>query len=938
MSTFERMLARERDALPQNTGSYYELEQGDLKYDGIKNINDAIDADIKDFQQRTNWAIEESKRYHEVKKKKLESLVGLIGTAANFKKWEDARKEADAVFERYYVKNFDDYGQPKTTEEQEEYDNKVKVAEANRDLANRNVLEKTQQGIGNGILDTSEAISLTSESQASRENISGIEAGNQYVEGWQPFFAIEVNEKKQLVNPRTGDSMPYAMSYMEVLESDNREIQQFLPWLYRDIYYDYHAAMKKAGLVDTMGTNHFRYKVFPKIANTGSQLQQKLLDRQLSVSIKNAEDRINQDILTKFNSYKSTKEQVNYIFGPGGFLASRETDSDGNKNNPKAWEELTEWMDWAVDKGEMRHEVAQAIIDSDEIPLRGNKIGTIEDMKNPRATAFKTKITWAIGSAKLKDDRAEKAINNDTVKDLVIDKITSMEEDLPEGEVLTNEQINNGRNEVIEAAKDKGIYLSKLDPLLARFNTLESNLTRNESNARSTLDAQIENNEQLSGDLFKHIPRTGDPTRNRSDYEEFGRERGVLGQTREDQAIRERNLEYELTRGDAAILDPKRKDSYEGIDNKARSLYNDWFDTYLADATKDKKLTPTEFKKVKENAKRHALNEVRKEALLKKNEDKGLFAGGLAKLPDEETSELQSTAAVIKKIKTEGVNALAYNLYYPGEKEPLLAYIEWKKNPKGMAPLSYWRSFSPHIRKEVPGMPNAASIVEDRVAATELLREKGEENVSLPLQESANDEDIIQGNQKEDDAKYCQAVVKPETLDIMLKDLAVEDRDFDTVYSAGIRTTKGWQEEKFDNELHTGKPLSQNLVGEVLVSAKRAKEDKIDLRFGIYDIPADIVYDMYDKGIISPDEVFDEELQKEIVLRKIINIANERGSNKTWDNTYRRNNWITRQEKAEFTRIMTAMTGQEITDPYSDITLLSPECAKALIGSAMGQQ
>lgn len=257
-----------------------------------------------------------------------------------------------------------------------------------------------------------------------------------------------------------------------------------------------------------MGTNHFRYKVFPKIANTGAQLQQKLLDRQLSVSIKNAEDRINQDVLTKFNSYKSTEEQVNYIFGPGGFLASREIDSDGNKNNPKAWEELTEWMDWALDKGDMRHEVAQAIIDSDKIPLRGGeedvvRYGTIEDMKNPRATAFKTKITWAIGTAKSKDDRAEKAINNDIVKDLVSDKITSMEEALPEGEVLTNTQINNGRNEVIQAAKEKGIYLSKLDPLLARFNTLESTLTRNESRARDTLDRQIEDpNEQLSGDLL----------------------------------------------------------------------------------------------------------------------------------------------------------------------------------------------------------------------------------------------------------------------------------------------------------------------------------------------------------------------------------------------------------------------------------------------------
>ena len=119
-STFDKMLARERNTLPSNTGNYYELEKGDLKYDGVKNVNDAIDAQIKDYQERTNQAVNDAIEYHKGEKARLNQLVGLISTAANFKKWEDARKEADAVFERYYVKNFDDYWQPKTTKEQEE--------------------------------------------------------------------------------------------------------------------------------------------------------------------------------------------------------------------------------------------------------------------------------------------------------------------------------------------------------------------------------------------------------------------------------------------------------------------------------------------------------------------------------------------------------------------------------------------------------------------------------------------------------------------------------------------------------------------------------------------------------------------------------------------------------------------------------------------------
>ena len=47
--------------------------------------------------------------------------------------------------------------------------------------------------------------------------------------------------------------------------------------------------------------------------------------------------------------------------------------------------------------------------------------------------------------------------------------------------------------------------------------------------------------------------------------------------------------------------------------------------------------------------------------------------------------------------------------------------------------------------------------------------------------------------------------------------------------------------------------------------------------------------------------------------------------------------WLTNKEKAEFKRIMATITGEENIDPYNDIQLLAPECAKALIGSVMGQ-
>jgi len=943
-STFDKLLAQQRGALPQSTSAYYELEQGDLKYDGVKNINDAIDADVKDFQERTNWAIEESKRYHESKEKQIQKFVGLIPSVAGLKKWDDARKVAAAEYDRKHRVledlpiNVDPENVPDKKKDDFIEDNNAKL----NTLTNVNSTQLNFIKNSNELSKTEKIVGLA-ESETQRLNISGIEAGNAYVEEFPTYVSGEVHVKKRLKDPTTGLEMPYAMSYMEVLQSDNREIKQYLGLLWRDIYLDYYAAMKQKGYIDKMGDQYYRYKVFPRVSKSGDIIRNKLLTRQLDQSIKGAEDRINENILDQYNSNPRLEDRINFLFGKNGFLAQREIGLDGKKDNPRAWRELSDWMYWAVTNNKMGRdgEDALRILHSDKIPQRGGKLTTLKKLNNPNANALIDRIELAVTDLKNKVRRSDKIIEDDWIEDNVTDKISSLESNQKDDTPLTTTQINNARNEVIEAAKGEGYYLLPTDTRLSRFNTLETNLTRNESQARSELDPQVDNREPLSGELIKHIPVSGDPNRNRKDYLQAAEDFGTWGLTQDEKRIRGLNVEYELTKGPAAILDPKHKGSEygTGILQKGLDLYDAEYHGFMTAARGEKNYKGEEFRQLKHNAKEHALREVKKLALEKKQggkDYKGYFSDTDDGGPKVTTGQFASTGQVIQKINAEGENALKYNKYYNTEEEEAVEkYLEWKQNPKGRPPVNYWSSFSPYIWKVVPGLPNSQSIAETRLAATEYLREEGYvENVPPPTSESNNDVDIAQGLQKGDESKYCQAVVKPETLDIMLKDLALEDRDIDTVYSPGKATWTGYQKEKFDNELPQGQPLSQTTVEEVALAAGRDP----DLRFGIYDIPANIVWDMYDKGIISSDEVFDEELQKEIVIRKIINTANERGSNKTWDNTYRRNNWLTNKEKAEFKRIMATITGEENIDPYNDIQLLAPECAKALIGSAMGQQ
>ena len=865
------------------------------------------------------------------------------------KEWDDARKKAAAVYDSKHRVledlpiNVDPEDVPDKKKEDFIEDNNAKL----NTLTNVNSTQLNFIKNSNELSKTEKIVGLA-ESETQRLNISGIEAGNAYVEEFPTYVSGEVYVKKRLKDPTTGLEMPYAMSYMEVLQSDNREIKQYLSLLWRDIYLDYYAAMKKKGYIDKMGDQYYRYKVFPRISKSGDTIQNKLLTRQLDQSIKGAEDRINENILAQYNSNPKLEDRVNFLFGKNGFLAQREIGLDGKKDNPRAWKELSDWMEWAVKNGHMgrKGEDAQAILDSNSIPKRGGKPGeltSLSKLNNPNAKALVNRVSIEIADLTYKANRADKILEDDYIIDSVNDVISREQEKLDStGGTWTDNLVNTLRNEVIESAKNEGYYLLQTDSRLSRFNSLETSRIRNESQARDILNYQIENDKPLSSELIKHIPVSGHPNRNRNDYLQFAKDLGSNGLTIEEERLRDINIEHELTKGPSAFVDPKQKGSEWGMLmlQKGQALYNAEYHGYMAAATEDKVVKGDAFKLLKRNAKAHALREVRKQAQLKKeggkdskksffdqNEDAGIKVT---------TGEFKSTGQVIQKIRLQGEEALNYNKYYPGEEEAAKKYLAWKQNPKGQAPISFWSAYSPYIWKVVPGLPNAQSIAESRLAATEYLREEGYENVDVGGHESNNDVDIAQGNQKGDESKYCQAVVKPETLDIMLKDLALEDRDIDTVYSPGVATPRGWQKERFDNELPLAPdiPLSQTTVEIVAHAAGRDP----NLRFGIYDIPANIVWDMYDKGIISPDEVFDEELQKEIVIRKIINTANERGSNKTWNNTYRRNNWLTNKEKAEFSRIMAAITGEENIDPYNDIQLLAPECAKALIGSAMGQQ
>ena len=916
-STFDKMLARERNTLPSNTGNYYELEKGDLKYDGVKNVNDAIDAQIKDYQERTNQAVNDAIEYHKGEKARLNQLVGLISTAAKWKKWEDDRKLADAQFDTTY-RNYKDYdGETpvttdgeiiKTESQQNYYDEEREVDKKieHKDVATLSLVDAYKNDLPAETLNTS-----LSRSPETQNHMSGIEAGVEYKDGWQPYFAEAIHIKKRLVHPTTGEVMPVAMSLMEVIESDNREVKQYLPWLYRDIFADYHAA--NSDLVETMGDRYYKNKIFPTIYKTGGELKSRLLGRQLEVSIKNAKDNLNRDTLARYDEGGNE-----YLFGEGGFLSVREIGLDGKKNNASAWNELSEWVTWAIDNDEISIEQGEEILTA-EVKQRGsNKLVKLKDLNNPNVDRFLNKDGISLGTAR----RQRRIIENEeeiaTVEGLADVELEALKAD---GTVSSVNRVNTAIQKVIQKAREQGIFINDAHSGLAELKNYGTLVEERGFQAMEILNEQIADETPLSDDLFKYVPAN-----KQQYYKDFGKSLGIQGLTPTELATAKTNIATMMTSGPNAIgLDLGSEDGSIMYNRAVEMFEREYDNNRLTEIVKGNT------KNAKENAKRLAINAVRKELIEMKKDPSYVGEINSPIEIDQTTSgEYKDAQQVLQFIEKKGLEAISYPKYWPGEEDAIKELIKWYQNGQKGLPPAYYRAYAGKLNMTVRELASARLEATKDLRSEEIkLDENDPTSYSKPL--------VRQGVSKDDDSKIVNAALTGE-IDTMLDDLTMEDRNFDTVYSPGDFYTG--REEKFDNEVRNGKPLSQSTLGEVLLTLRAAAEKGIKLRFGAYDIPADVLWDMYDQGLLDPDALFDEEAQKEIVWRRLLTKAHTRSSNKTWSNTYRRYNWLTKEEKARFTKLITEITGQEEfeKDPYSSLELLTPGVAKALTALGMGQE
>ena len=70
---------------------------------------------------------------------------------------------------------------------------------------------------------------------------------------------------------------------------------------------------------------------------------------------------------------------------------------------------------------------------------------------------------------------------------------------------------------------------------------------------------------------------------------------------------------------------------------------------------------------------------------------------------------------------------------------------------------------------------------------------------------------------------------------------------------------------------------------------------------------------------------------------RLLQKANASSSTSTWDNTYRRLNWLTDEELENFMNVIKDVQQDEkyIDDPYRSLNTLTPEVAKVALEDAL---
>ena len=695
--------------------------------------------------------------------------------------------------------------------------------------------------------------------------------------------------------------METAMSYLDVMEAGSAsEHFRFADMLLRDAFADYIAYNKE--LVDQIGINKFKNKVFPGLYERAQQTHKKLLNVSLSETIEN-----NKKSNSLTFSARLKSEGINAIVGPNGYVSINELQLDGTTNNAAGIVKTQDALEYAVKNGYIKGRDLLDVID-DEFLGRDGKMTTLEKLK--------PEFYQSLRDIALKD----------IAQDIELDRVESVNDVLQQTDNLYKQAKDNKWS--IEKIKSEAGKLQRelidkhpsLSPGDSIFNDLTSLSTHGElypkrvSDALLTLQKQEFNKELLSGDLIQLLPEG--PLRNA--WLEKAKKLGVQGLTKEDLEEAETEISAIVKKDlqQFALPNELSSETFRLAEKRSLTLFSTTYHQLMMSDNRPDTLA------AKRDNKLRAMDVVR-QALLSynpndlKNQHPIYGNRVIPKYQDITINE----ANIAQFLKSDEIDPLTTNLYWSDLEElAILNSIEAIKNGERIDPwfldkANYFPSLTPR------------ELLEKRIEATTDLRDETK-SVDIEIGDRYHNRSWeFRLVKNPNAAKPVLELVQMQQPSELLNGLAIEGLDYTSVSRLDSRIPE------FDPSQVTLKDLIITLPTQYL---ELGWNDEIGV--GKYDMKIGTIVNILQNNpdalelLGGGDVLFTEEIQDQLKILELKLNANKLQSYSTLNSTSNKIAFISKDDLNTWSSIVSS-TGNELlaNDPFSRPDMMNREVAKVAL-------
>jgi len=946
MSTFQKMLSQYQGNLPNISDTNY---TSDLDYTITDEVNKEIDNVKDDFAQRTQDAIDMAERAADSKRKQLESLAGLVKPAKELYDYWKAKDLAAAQYDQVHKTNLETakilsnseikteaeyqagsepewYGMSDTTYVYEKFTSehwnelndrgligtkiingkeeqyitekgfdyinaKLRLKDAKWDLQNQKIINQHEKELfeeQEDQLDLTQRLNLIKRNRATADELNARELQWQIAEDFDAIFPSLLRVKKQL------PGMDQPMSYMDATSKDaTAEDAAFASVLLRDALADYSAFNKD--YIDKIGEKRYRDEVFPSLYKQAQATHKKFMGLALETARSD-----NRDANAKAFAATFKRTGIDSIIGSGGSVSVYERTLDGGKDNSMGFAKSQNLILHGLNQGYLTGRQVKDIID-DPFPARGGGMTTLEELK--------PEFYNAVSIAAEKDIREElKREKAETASD-ILQQTANIQDQVKEQNWSTDETKAEAMKTWTELAKKHGLPLTN-----QAFDELNSLATYGQTRAERSSDALLElqgqeaRGELLSTDLISKLePELQQAWKDKVSI--LGAE-GLTTQELEDADAEfvEIIKDYKAHSTIDQRLGPKMRLAR----TRMLSLYNATYQQLMRSDNREDTLAAKEDNKIK------AMDIVKNEFQTVSDKDPVNWSPkifGPRVVPDYRLDVVNEAQLVqyLGVADKPADNPLYWNA---GEEQAIINSLAAEEKGE---PISGWWTDK---AKYFPNM-TGRELFKTRTEATADLREGEVGDIKIEDKFQLRPLSI-----KQNAAKTGQHFIEPKNTENMLTELQVQDAD----YNSTFRLPETIQE--FDPSQMTLRELLQ-----LRVDNYGPWNDDIGL--GIYDIQMKELVEMLRiPGVVEEvdggDAVFDETMQKKLIGIKLLLKANQAGSTKSFNNSYRKINHITDEEQVAYNGIVSGAYGEEIAnDPFRQLNTLTSEVAKAALEDTM---